>query len=86
MIRHCRPLVATVLLLLFTGGGEAEVAPKSGNPTFDRAVDLVMENFYDATALPRFEEAVSHAGAAGRRGATKIVFEMHPRSPKGPAS
>ena len=41
--------------------------------------------------LERFEEAVAHAGAAGRRGATKIVFEMHPRSsssrsPKGPAS
>jgi carboxyl-terminal processing protease len=61
MIRHCRPLVATALLLLFTGGGEAEVAPKSGNPTFDRAVDLVMENFYDASALPRFAEAVRQA-------------------------
>jgi threonine dehydrogenase-like Zn-dependent dehydrogenase len=36
--------------------------------------------------LERFEEAVAHAGAAGRRGAVKVVFEMPPRSRKGPAS
>ncbi|HVC71884.1 MAG TPA: zinc-binding dehydrogenase [Acidimicrobiales bacterium] len=36
--------------------------------------------------LERFEEAVAHAGSAGRRGAVKIVFEMHHRSPKGSAS
>ena len=58
MLRLCKPLAAAVLLLLFTGAGEAEVAPKSGNPSFDRAVDLVMENFYDPAALPRFAAAV----------------------------
>jgi threonine dehydrogenase-like Zn-dependent dehydrogenase len=33
--------------------------------------------------IERFEEAVAHAGAAGRRGAVKIVFEMAPKSRKG---
>jgi threonine dehydrogenase-like Zn-dependent dehydrogenase len=36
--------------------------------------------------LERFEEAVAHAGAAGRRGAVKIVFEIQPRHAKGPQS
>jgi threonine dehydrogenase-like Zn-dependent dehydrogenase len=36
--------------------------------------------------LERFEEAVAHAGAAGRRGATKIVFDVQARSRKGPSS
>ncbi len=59
--------------------------------TFDIAMEVVaaaqLGRLVSARyPLERFEEAVSHAGAAGRRGATKIVFEMHPRSPKGPAS
>jgi threonine dehydrogenase-like Zn-dependent dehydrogenase len=33
--------------------------------------------------LDRFEEAVAHAGAAGRRGAVKIVFELETRGGKG---
>jgi hypothetical protein len=62
MMRLSRPLAAAFLLLLLTDAGEAEVvAPKSGNPAFDRAVDLVMENFYDSSALPRFAEAVKAA-------------------------
>jgi len=34
--------------------------------------------------LDRFEEAIAHAGAAGRRGATKVVFDVRTR--KGTAS
>ena len=35
--------------------------------------------------LERYEEAVAHAGAAGRRGAVKIVFDLDARPPKAPA-
>ena len=34
-----------------------------------------------AYPLERYEEAIDHAGAAGRRGATKVVFDL--RTPKG---
>ncbi|HXQ60290.1 MAG TPA: zinc-binding dehydrogenase [Acidimicrobiales bacterium] len=59
--------------------------------TFDIAMEVVAAAHLGRLVsarypLERFEEAVAHAGAAGRRGAVKIVFEMHPRSPKGPAS
>jgi hypothetical protein len=30
--------------------------------------------------LERFEEAVAHAGAAGRRGAVKIAFDLRQRA------
>jgi len=33
--------------------------------------------------IERFEEAVAHAGAAGRRGAVKIAFDLAPKSRKG---
>jgi threonine dehydrogenase-like Zn-dependent dehydrogenase len=33
--------------------------------------------------IERFEEAVAHAGAAGRRGAVKIVFDLAAKSRKG---
>src|SRR3954451_14635837 len=61
MIRLHKPFAAALLLILLTGAGEADVAPKSGNPAFDRAVDLVMENFYDPAALARFQAAVRDA-------------------------
>jgi C-terminal processing protease CtpA/Prc len=57
MPRQYKPLAAGALLLLLGGAAEADVA-KSGNPAFDRAVELVMENFYDPSALPRFEDTV----------------------------
>jgi threonine dehydrogenase-like Zn-dependent dehydrogenase len=62
-----------------------------------RSFDLSMEvvrathfgRFVSATyPLDRFEEAVAHAGAAGRRGAVKIAFDLaasSPRSEKGRA-
>jgi hypothetical protein len=34
-----------------------------------------------AYPLERYEEAIAHAGAAGRRGAVKVVFDL--RKPKG---
>jgi threonine dehydrogenase-like Zn-dependent dehydrogenase len=49
--------------------------------TFDLAFDVVAAHqtgqLVSATyPLARFEEAVAHAGAAGRRGATKIAFDI----------
>lgn len=35
-----------------------DTPPKSGNPVFDRAVELVVDNFHDASALQRFGAAV----------------------------
>jgi threonine dehydrogenase-like Zn-dependent dehydrogenase len=59
--------------------------------TFDIAMEVVaaarLGRLVSARyPLVRFEEAVAHAGAAGRRGAVKVVFEMRPRRPKGRGS
>jgi len=52
-------LAATALYLLQPLPVVADDAPpKSGNPVFDRAVELVVDNFHDASALPRFGTAV----------------------------
>jgi threonine dehydrogenase-like Zn-dependent dehydrogenase len=50
-------------------------------PTFDLAIEAVSAmrtgRLVSATyPLERFEEAVAHAGAAGRRGAVKIAFDL----------
>ena len=57
MPRPYKPLAAGALLLFLGTAAEADVA-KSGNPAFDRAVELVIENFYDPSALPHFEDTV----------------------------
>lgn len=51
--------------------------------TFDIALDLVatagLGRLVSASyPLERYEEALAHAGAAGRRGAVKIVFDLRP--------
>jgi threonine dehydrogenase-like Zn-dependent dehydrogenase len=52
-----------------------------GTPTFDLAFDVAgaqrTGRLVSATyPLTRFEDAVAHAGAAGRRGAVKIAFDV----------
>ncbi|MGP8059326.1 MAG: zinc-dependent alcohol dehydrogenase [Acidimicrobiales bacterium] len=59
------------------GGGAEPVR------TFDLAMEVVAAlgtgRLVSATyPLDRFEEAVAHAGAAGRRGAVKIAFDLRP--------
>ncbi len=66
----------------------SERTGRSVRRTFDIAMEVVaaarLGRLVSARyPLERFEEAVAHAGAAGRRGAVKVVFEMHPRSRKG---
>jgi carboxyl-terminal processing protease len=59
MLKAFRIRFAAVLLLV--GGAiptEAAEPPRSGNRVFDRAVELVFDNFHDASALDRFTEAV----------------------------
>jgi len=56
--------------------------------TFDIAMEVVaaarLGRLVSARyPLERFEEAVAHAGGAGKRGAVKVVFEMYPRRRKG---
>ena len=46
------------VLFIVAGVAGAEEPPKSGHPVFDRAVELVMEHFYDPSALEHFSEAV----------------------------
>ena len=61
-----------------------EMLPEGRVATFDLALEfaahaktgrLVSAHY----PLDRFEEALAHAGAAGRRGAIKIVFDSGPR-------
>jgi threonine dehydrogenase-like Zn-dependent dehydrogenase len=61
--------------------GIEETAGSPSRRTFDLAFDLVRSAglgcLVSATyPLERFEEAIAHAGAAGRRGAVKIAFDM----------
>ncbi|MCT7373722.1 S41 family peptidase [Chelativorans salis] len=51
-------LFTALLLLLTPVAALADDPPQSGQPVFDRIVELVMERFYDATALDRFAAAV----------------------------
>ncbi|BCH26178.1 S41 family peptidase [Mesorhizobium sp. L-8-3] len=52
--------IAGALLLLFLAALPTPAAelPRSGNPVFDRTVRLVVDSFYDRSALDRFEDAV----------------------------
>jgi len=67
-----------------TGGGDSTSLTSSSMSkvsTFDLAFDVVAAQqtgrLVSATyPLTRFEDAVAHAGAAGRRGAVKIAFDM----------
>lgn len=57
--------------------------------TFDLAAELVaaadLGRLVSATyALPRYADAIAHAGSAGRRGAVKIAFDL--RDPDHPAT
>jgi threonine dehydrogenase-like Zn-dependent dehydrogenase len=66
-----------------------EDSPGSGAPdrrSFELAIDLVgacsLGRLVSALyPLERYEEALAHAGAAGRRGAVKVAFDL--RNPKG---
>ena len=51
-------LSALFIIVIVGGTARAAEVPKSGNPVFDRAVQLVVDNFYDVSALDRFKEAV----------------------------
>lgn len=67
------------------GAGPAS-GPVEVRRTFELAIDLVAEAGLGslvsaAYPLERYEEAIAHAGAAGRRGAVKVVFDLH--KPKG---
>jgi threonine dehydrogenase-like Zn-dependent dehydrogenase len=64
------------------GGPSAEAGQRR---SFELAFDLVARAGLGslvsaAYPLERFEEAIAHAGAAGRRGAVKVVFDLHQRS------
>jgi carboxyl-terminal processing protease len=45
-------------------GARADVPPKSGDPAFDRTVELVESNFYNPSALGRFGDVVREAVAS----------------------
>jgi len=65
----------------------AETPPHAPAPhrTFELAISLVASAGLGslvsaAYPLERYEEAIAHAGAAGRRGAVKVVFDLRNRS------
>jgi C-terminal processing protease CtpA/Prc len=51
-------LAAAPLLFLAIAVAYSADPPRSGHPVFDRAVELVTDNFHDESALDRFAEAV----------------------------
>jgi threonine dehydrogenase-like Zn-dependent dehydrogenase len=62
-------------------GSETTPGAADEVPTFDLAFEVAAAqgtgSLVSATyPLTRFEEAVAHAGAAGRRGAVKIAFDI----------
>jgi threonine dehydrogenase-like Zn-dependent dehydrogenase len=62
----------------------AEELPEGRVATFELAIEMVGQLSTGRLVsahypLDRFEEALAHAGAAGRRGAVKIVFDSGPR-------
>ncbi len=70
----------------FGQGPEDPPGTRERPRTFDLAIDLVASAGLGslvsaAYPLERYEEAIAHAGAAGRRGAVKVVFDL--RNPKG---
>jgi len=68
-------------------GTEAAITPEAPvRRTFEYAIELVgsarLGRLVSALyPLERYEEALAHAGAAGRRGAVKVAFDL--RNPKG---
>ena len=59
--------------------------------TFDVAMEVVQgaglgRLVSAAYPVDRFEEAIAHAGAAGRRGAVKVVFDLRPKARRGAVS
>jgi threonine dehydrogenase-like Zn-dependent dehydrogenase len=71
-----------------------EVVGGTARRTFDIAMDVVADARLGRLVsahypLERFEEALAHAGAAGRRGAVKVVFDLRAgarRGAEGPAT
>ncbi|HLH27371.1 MAG TPA: zinc-binding dehydrogenase, partial [Acidimicrobiales bacterium] len=62
----------------------AERSTVGGGRSFDLAFEVVgaagLGRLVSATyPLERFDEALAHAGAAGRRGATKVAFDLRDR-------
>ncbi len=58
IIRHSA-VAAAIALALAATPAMSETAARSGNPIFDRATDLVEENFYAQEKLPTFRDAVA---------------------------
>ncbi|MBP2233528.1 C-terminal processing protease CtpA/Prc [Sinorhizobium kostiense] len=56
----------SLLILSVPSHGWALDPPLSGHPVFDRAVELVVDNFYDASAVDRFGETVRRQTEDGR--------------------
>ena len=56
--RFLFPAIVAALVVLVALPAQALEAPRSGNAVFDRAVRLVMDNFYDAADLPAFVDAI----------------------------
>jgi threonine dehydrogenase-like Zn-dependent dehydrogenase len=65
-------------------GTESRAAGPTPRRSFELALELVSDAGLGslvsaAYPLERYEEAIAHAGAAGRRGAVKVVFDLRNR-------
>jgi threonine dehydrogenase-like Zn-dependent dehydrogenase len=73
-----------VLVGAYAYGDEVPASGTGPLRSFDLAIDVVGaaglgELVSAAYPLERYEEAIAHAGAAGRRGAVKVVFDLRHR-------
>ena len=80
------PLWHRELMLVgaYAYGRESSTASLAPHRTFTLAIELVgsagLGSLVSASyPLERYEEAIAHAGAAGRRGAVKVVFDLRNR-------
>ncbi|MDQ1391325.1 MAG: hypothetical protein QOF30_302 [Acidimicrobiaceae bacterium] len=65
--------------LVAGAGTEAAVPRRTFDLSFELVADAGLERLVSALyPLTRYREAIQHAAAAGRRGATKVAFDLRP--------
>lgn len=78
MTRNLRAGAFAGFLLVFLTAAHAAVVTRSGNVTFDKAVELITQNFYNPAALTPFQAAVGVAAGRGIGDASSAIASVLP--------